>query len=123
MRTTIVLPAIAAITACAVPVERNDDILAQALAGRTAGAAQRCVSTTPSQNIRVIDSRHVAYENGRTLWVNTLLANCPSLDPHNLVIVERGGSEICRGDRVRAAEPGAIIAGPTCNLQDWVPYR
>jgi hypothetical protein len=123
MRMMTILPALAALTACAAPVDRDADMLARALAGRSAGAAKSCVSTTPSQNLRVIDARHVAYENGRTLWVNTLLAACPSLDPHNLVVVERGGSEICRGDRIHAVEPGAIIAAPGCNLQDWVPYR
>jgi hypothetical protein len=24
---------------------------------------------------------------------------------------------------VRGLEPGGIIPGPSCNLQDWVPYR
>jgi len=99
------------------------DPLAQSLAGRVAGPAQSCISAQPNQNVRVIDSATVAYEVGGTLWVNRLRHACPGLSPYNIAIVERGGGQICRGDRVRAIEPGATIAGAGCNLQEWVPYR
>ena len=93
------------------------------LAGRAAGPAQACISDFPNQALRVVNSTTVAYDAGRTMWINRLLANCPALSPHNTLIVERSGSQICRGDRIRGLEPGGIIPGPSCNLQDWVPYR
>lgn len=99
------------------------DPFARELAGRVAGAPQSCISTQPNQNIRVIDSATVAYEVGSTLWINRLQRSCPSLSPHNNLIVERSGGELCRGDRIRGHEPGASIPGPSCNLQHWVPYR
>jgi hypothetical protein len=99
------------------------DPLAAEMAGRIAGPAQACVSTIPNQNLRVIDSRTVAYDRGSELWVNRLAGDCPALSPFNTVIVEADGSQYCRGDRVRGLEPGGNIPGPTCNLQDWTPYR
>lgn len=93
------------------------------LAGRSAGPPQTCISDLPNQNLRVVNSATVAYDVGNTIWVNRLLANCPALSPFNTLIVERSGSQICRGDRIRGLEPGGNIPGPSCNLQDWVPYR
>lgn len=93
------------------------------IAGRVAGPAQTCVSVLPDQNLRVIDSRTVAYRSGPTLWVSRLPAPCPGLSPYNSIIVERSGSQTCRGDRIRGLEPGGIIPGPVCNLSDWTPYR
>ena len=96
---------------------------AKELAGRVAGPAQTCISDQPNQNLRTVDARTVAYDVGATVWVNRLQDACPALNPYNTLIVERSGGQICRGDRVRGLEPGATIPGPSCNLQDWVPYR
>ena len=99
------------------------DPLGRELAGRIAGAPQSCISTDFSQSLRAIDSATVGYERGTILWVNRLQQACPALSPYNALVAERGGGQLCRGDRVRGQEPGATIAGPSCNLQDWVPYR
>lgn len=99
------------------------DPLAREVAGRAAGSPQACISALPNQNLRVIDAATVAYDLGGTIWINRLRQACPALDQLNTVIVERTGPHICRGDRVRGLEPGAVIAGPPCNLQSWVPYR
>ena len=61
---------------------------------------------------------------GNAIWINRLAAECPALSSANSIIVEAGvGGQYCRGDRVRGREPAATIAGPGCNLGDWVPYR
>lgn len=99
------------------------DALARELAGRVPGAPQSCISTDYTQSLRVIDSATVGYERGTILWVNRLQQACPALSPYNAVITERDGGQLCRGDRVRGQEPGATIPGPSCNLQDWMPYR
>jgi hypothetical protein len=96
---------------------------ARELAGRVAGPPQTCISTFGDQNVRPIDSRTIAYGSGRTIYVSQLRSDCPSLSPHNSLIIERTGSQLCRGDRIRAFEPGAIIPGPICIVQDWVPHR
>ena len=101
----------------------DEDALARELAGRVAGEARACVSVTPQQNLRSIDSRTLAYERGSTLWVNRLRSDCPAVDPYNTLIVEGSAGQYCRGDRVRGLEPGATIPGPICILGDWTPYR
>ena len=105
------------------PAPAGGDPFARELAGRIAGPSQTCISTDHSQGLRAVDSQTVAYELGRTLWVNRLDGACPGISPHNTIIIEAHGSQYCRGDQFRGQEPGAIIPGPTCSLRDWVPYR
>lgn len=101
----------------------SGDPLGRELAGRVAGQPQSCISTFSNQGFQVIDGATIAYDLGRVYWVNRLQQACPSLSPHNLVIVERSGTQLCRGDRIRSQEPGSSIPGPSCSLNDWVPYR
>ena len=112
----------ATVASCA-PTESPQAGLARELAGYTAGQPQSCIGTFQSQNLRVIDGATLAYGNGRTIYVNRLASACPALHPTNTLIVDVQGGQYCRGDRVRGLEPGGIIPGPSCNLQDWVPYR
>ena len=112
------------LASCSHPVSPPENVLAQVVAGRTAGPAQTCISNNPAENPHVIDAQTVAYGYGRTIWINRLAAACPALSQANSIIVEAGvGGQYCRGDGVRGLEPGANIAGPRCNLGDWVPYR
>lgn len=99
------------------------DPLAREIAGRVAGQPQTCVSKFGIQNVRVIDSQTVAYGQGPTIWINRLQAACPALSQFNSLIVEGSAGQFCRGDQVRGLEPGGLIPGPSCNLQEWVPYR
>ena len=122
MRPLIPLAALAVASCVPQTPEPPNAAFAQELAGHVAGPQQTCVSAMPDQNLRVIDSRTVAYGWGRTIYVNQLPAECPSLSQYNTLIVEASAGHYCRGDRVRALEPGGIIPGPTCNLGDWVPY-
>src|SRR5688500_10449076 len=108
MRSLIPLVALA-IAACTRPaLAPGSNPLANELASRVAGPAQACLSTIPNQNLRVIDSRTLAYDRGSELWVNRLLDHCPALSPFNTVIVEGSAGQYCRGDRVRGLEPGGI---------------
>ncbi|HXG80320.1 MAG TPA: hypothetical protein VNJ05_00810 [Sphingomicrobium sp.] len=120
-----VLVLVLALAGCAQPGTPSDTAaFTRELAGRVAGKPQTCISTMPSQNLRVIDGQTLAYDQGRTLWVNKLAARCPAIEPLNTVIVEpKLGSQYCRGDHIRGLEPGAIIPGPTCFLGEWTPYR
>jgi hypothetical protein len=65
----------------------------------------------------------VAYGFGRTIYINHFGGPCPGVAQLNTLIVDVQTDRYCRGDRVRGLEPGAIIAGPTCILGDWIPYR
>lgn len=122
MRTTTFL-LVSALAACTRPVSPAADPLAQQVAGRVAGHEQACVTQLLGENLRVIDSRTLAYGRGPTIYVNRFPGPCAGLETVSTVFIDAHGSQYCRGDYIRAREPGAIIAGPTCNLGNWVPYR
>ena len=123
MRPLIILAAAVAVASCSRPVMPPGSALAEATAGRISGPAQSCVTAYPAENLHALDAQNIAYGYGKTIYINRLAAACPALSQFNTIIVEAGtGGQYCRNDRVRGAEPGAIIAGPSCNLGDWVPY-
>ncbi|MCA1602635.1 MAG: hypothetical protein LC776_13645 [Acidobacteria bacterium] len=93
------------------------------LAGRTAGAPQRCVLIEQAEGLRLGDSHTILYGRGGTVWVNRLASNCAGLDRSYVLAVEPVGSQHCRGDLVRSFEPISRTPGPACILADFVPYR
>jgi len=126
MRALILIAPVMLVAGCNTAVSpdaASSAAFARELTGKVAGPPQACVTTFPSQNLRVIDARTIAYGYGRTIYVNRLAGPCPALSGYNTVITELHGSQYCRGDHVRGLEPGAIIPGPWCNLGDWTPYR
>ena len=124
MRALMLIAAAALVASCSSPVTPPGAGFAEAIAGRVAGPPKTCISNNPAENLHVLDPQTVAYGYGRTIYINRLAAPCPALSQFNTIIAEAStGNEYCRGDRVRGLEPGAIIAGPSCNLGDWVPYR
>jgi hypothetical protein len=120
----LMLIAVAGLAAsCSQPATPPGEGFAQVTAGRVAGPAKTCISSYPAQNIHVIDAQTLAYGYGKTIYINRFDSPCPAMAALNTIIVEAStGNEYCRGDRVRGLEPGAIIAGPSCNLGDWTPY-
>jgi hypothetical protein len=101
----------------------QEDRLAQELAGRVAGTQERCVLSETDQPITVANARTLLYRRGGTIWVNRQDRDCFGSDPLATLVVEPFGSSYCSGDRVRRLERGSSVPGPTCLLQDWVPYR
>ena len=120
---SIALIILAAVLASCAPTESPQAGLARELAGYTPGKAEACIPTYSNTNLRVIDGATLAYGYGRRIYVNRLASACPALEPTNTLIVDAQGGQYCRGDRVRGLEPGGNIPGPSCNLQDWIPYR
>jgi hypothetical protein len=115
-------PFLLTLAACAAPQPGRDEFAA-ATAGRTAGPAQDCVPVESQQALRVVDSRTLAIEVGRTTWINRLEAPCPGLEPTSTLVTETWGGRYCRGDHVRSLSPGMSIPGPVCVLSNFTPYR
>jgi hypothetical protein len=105
------------------PAGRERTALDRDLAERVAGPAETCVPQRRNHVLRAVDRRTLVYEEGRVLWVNRLEANCPSLRPDSILIVETFADRYCRNDRIRALEPGSPISGPACRLGSFTPYR
>jgi hypothetical protein len=122
---SLILVAVAALAGCTEPPPAAPNTaFAQELAGHVPGKPESCVTSYPAENLRIVDQSTIAYGSGRTIYVNHLGGPCPALSQFNTIIVDAGiGGQYCRGDHVRGLEPGAIIAGPQCNLGDWIPYR
>lgn len=93
------------------------------LAGRTAGAPQRCVPIEQAEALRLGGSHAIIYGRGTTVWVNRLAADCAGLDRSYVLSAESIGSQYCRGDLVRSFEPISRTPGPACILGDFIPYR
>lgn len=115
-----------ALTACATGSSLETELrtnLTRDLAERQAGEPVSCVDPMPGRGLQIVDRSTLVYESGDTIFVNRLEAECPSLRPTSTLIVETFGSRYCRGDRVRASEPGSSIPGPYCLLGNFTPYR
>ena len=122
------LPLLLLLAGCAAPdpgrIGREEAALDRELAGRTAGRPQSCLPVPLGPgSLQAANPRTLVYRQGGTVWVNRLRAPCPSLRPLSTIIIEVRTGQYCRNDRFRAAQPGDIIAGPTCFLGDFVPYR
>jgi hypothetical protein len=97
--------------------------LAEALKGRVAGKPQSCLSSPSSVNgPQIIDARNILYRDGRRVWRNELEADCPSLDPNDILVVEMHGSQICKNDLFRPIDPGSRIPGAYCRFGQFTPY-
>lgn len=108
---------------CTRPAAPSGEALSTILAGRTAGPPRSCVLTRPEFSLHAVDQTTITYGSGSTVYVNRL-GPCPGLrELSTIFVVSASSGQYCRGDRIRANEPGSIIPGPTCNLGDWIPYR
>ncbi len=109
---------------CIGPAAPDESSFVREIEGRVAGAPQSCISANSSDSLRVLDGQTLAYGFGGAIFVNRLSAPCPGLRSSNtIVVLASTGAQYCRGDQVRGVEAGAMIPGPTCTLETWVPYR
>jgi hypothetical protein len=124
MRLLILSVALAA-TACVGVQGATEEApaLSQELTTRVAGEPQTCIPAGSGKTLTVIDQRTLIAEQGDTIWVNRLVAACPGLQPFSNLIVQVQGSQYCRGDQIRALEPGLAVPGPICILRDFTPFR
>jgi hypothetical protein len=93
------------------------------LAAKRIGPAQSCVPVSASEDLAVMPDGTLGVRSGKTLWINDTGKACKNIRAMSTLIVERHGSEICRGDHVRSVELSGGIPGPVCILGDFVPYR
>lgn len=105
--------------------ERAETRLTRALAGKVAGAPQRCVSRQRAHDLEIVDSNTVLFKNGRSLvYRNDPEGGCGGLDPSRTIVTNSVGSgDLCRGDTVRVVDrtSGAVVG--SCAFADFVPYR
>ena len=98
--------------------------LADALAGRVAGPAQRCIDTLRLTRVHPIDDWTILFEDGRTIYVQNPRGGCPGIANHRNVLVSRPmpSNQLCSGDIQNLFDPVSKIGGGACVFSDFVPY-
>ena len=119
----LALAVTAVLAACAAPDSRAAPAQAPQLAGRVAGAPQRCVAMRQNEGLRVADDDRsiLLYGSGKTIWANDLGGSC-RFGLGDIPVIQATGSSYCRGDLVRVIDAASGIPGPACVLGDFVPY-
>lgn len=93
------------------------------LAGRAAGAPQRCTLIQSGEALRVSEAdRHILlYGKGRTIWASRVAPAC-EITVNDILVADPIGSSYCRGDLVRSFDRVNKVPGAACKLGDFVPY-
>lgn len=117
------LLAIGLLGGCAAPEPAPYPRQAVELAGRVAGAPQRCVLIRQSESMRVsqTDRHTLVYGSGKTVWANRLGPGC-GFGANDILVTQPMGSYYCRGDIVRSFDQLSRIPGPSCIMGDFIPY-
>lgn len=100
---------------------RAERDLAKLLAGRTAGAPQRCRSIQSNESA-AIHGDALVWQDGRTIWVNRIAA-CPALRGDPLLVFENWGGQQCRLEFFQAVPRGTSVPGRPCQFGAFVPWR
>ncbi|MEP7315585.1 MAG: hypothetical protein ABI667_02725 [Sphingomicrobium sp.] len=96
----------------------------RALAGKTAGKAEKCLPTYRSNDMSVIDDHTILFRDGRTTYVNSTLGNCSGLGDSGHALVTRNvGPQLCRGDIATVVDTSTGMTVGSCSMGDFVPYR
>ncbi|WP_205480317.1 hypothetical protein [Sphingomonas arenae] len=96
--------------------------------------AVRCISLNQVAGRSVVDASSVRFEmNGPVDYRNQLQGQCPGLtrlgSSATISVASGGeGGRLCRGDRIRVADPvetraTGFLNEPTCLLGDFVPME
>ncbi len=120
MRRATIAFAILATGCTATPTASPTDI--PELAGRTAGAPQRCITFQQRESLHIAGPHTLTYRDGRTIWVNAV-PSCAPLRFSDILVTEPVGTQYCSGDIIRTRDNISFIPGPSCRLNDFVPYR
>jgi hypothetical protein len=121
MRIAAIWLAMAAAGCAAPPPLASGNAPIPEIAGRTAGAPQRCVRLERHEPLRVAAPHALVYGRGRTVWLNPV-PRCAALKATDTLVTEPLGTQLCAGDVVRTFGPISRIAGPTCRLGEFIPY-
>lgn len=98
--------------------------LVRALDGMVAGAPQRCLPRTDTNDLEIVGRDTILYRNGQNLvYRNDPLGGCPGLGPGRTIVSTSPGSQTCRGDTVRVVDQLSGTVVGACAFADFVPYR
>ncbi len=101
----------------------QEDDLAAATQGRTAGAPVDCVNLRDLGDNRSIGEGAVLFRTttSGTIYVNRPAGGCPDLEGRTMV-VRTPSTRLCRGDIVNVVDPVSRSSFGSCALGDFTPY-
>ena len=102
--------------------ERAETAFQELVEGRTAGEAQRCITTFDSNRLRVEENVGLVYERSGVLWV-ARARNPQNLGAWDVPVIDRFGSNLCRHDAMRTIDRNSGMLSGVLFLDDFVPYR
>lgn len=102
--------------------EVDAEAFAELTEGRVAGEPQSCINTLGrGNNLRIVEHVGMVYERGDTVWI--ALANNPrSLSDHDVPVIRRTGSQLCKFDQITLVDRGSQFFSGVLFLDDFVPY-
>lgn len=104
--------------------ERAQATYERALAGKTAGRAEKCLPLHRTRDMVKIDDTTILFRDGNTVYVNTTLGACNNMGDQSYALVTRNvGPQLCRGDIATVTDMTSGITVGSCSLGDFVPYR
>ena len=118
--TICLVPALAGCAAPPPTVPNNAPIAE--IAGRVAGAPQRCVATTQSEGFRAANRNTLLLRRGKSDLGQPAAGRLRRLRPVGRARHRADRHPILRGDLVRSFDPVSKIPGPTCRLGAFIPY-
>ncbi len=106
--------------------EKQAAVMEKQLAGKVAGPAVSCVSSTNLNNpIKVSDSIILYRVSKNLVYRNDLVGGCPGLARDDDIMVTRsfGSSQQCNGDIIHMVDRTSGMPGGACSYGKFVPYR
>ena len=103
---------------------RAERELAEALAGRVAGAPVSCIPNYRADNMQIIDDFTILFKDGRTVYLQSPRGGCNGIGSRRNVLVTRlwGTNQLCSGDISHLVDLTSGIGGGSCVFSEFVPY-
>ena len=105
---------------------KSEKRLAEAIAGRVAGAPMSCMPNYRSATqMEIIDDNTLVFHDGNTVYVQNPPGGCRGLGigGYTLVTREFGASQICQGDINNLVDLHNGQIGGSCVFGPFIPYR
>lgn len=111
--------------ASSVPAKPNSDSsqkLANALAGRTAGAPVSCISERA--RMQIVDDWTILFRDRGVVYVQKPRGGCHGLSNNmSLIRNQFGTTRLCRGDINRIVDLRTGFGTGACVYSEFIPYR
>lgn len=99
--------------------------LQKALQGKVAGAPVKCLRSTRTGDMTIVDDNSILFRDGRNrVYRNDPLGGCSPMGRGGYALVTHPVTgEMCRGDIVQVVDLSSRMLAGSCSLGDFIPYQ